>query len=171
MNKTIRYSVFIISSILFYVLWINGGEQAYGKIILRGMEQFSTQLSNIEQIELKHFEKEEKTMLYFTYSDRKNSISLEYCLPIVLLLAWQFSLFIDRSISTKLAFKLFAINFIIVFILQITFPLLLFNVSLSKPKAISLFIGLQTFSFIILFLILKDTLILNHKNKLINNDS
>ncbi|MDA3930358.1 MAG: hypothetical protein PF541_15515 [Prolixibacteraceae bacterium] len=163
MKKYIRNIVFIVASILFYLGWMNGGEMAYGKFIATGIEKFTSSISSIESVEYKYYEKEEKTMLYFQYPDRKNNISLEYCLPIVLLFAWHLALFFDRRITAKFALKLFALNFAIVYFLQLLFPLLLFNISQSKVKSMGLFIGLQIFGFIVFFLIIKDSLIIKNK--------
>jgi len=165
MKKYLRNIVFLISSLVFYVLWINGGEKAYGKLVATGIDKFTTKISKIENVEYKHFKKEQKTLLYLKYPDRTTKIALEYCLPVVLLLAWQFSLFFDRRISVNYALKLLGINFLILYFLQIIFPLLLFNISQSKAKSMGLFIGLQIFGFIVFFLILKDSLLIKN-NKL-----
>ena len=137
---------------------MNGGERVYGKIIATGIEKITTKISSIEEVDYKYVESEKATFIFFKYPDRNNKISLEYCLPIVLLLAWQFSLFFDRRIKAGFAFRLFGINFLVVYFLQIIFPLLLFNISQSKFKSMSLFIGLQIFVFLVFFLILKDNI-------------
>lgn len=163
MKKYLRNIIFLTASILFYLIWMNGGEQVYGGFVAKGIESFTTKISSIEKVEHKYFEAEKKTMIFTTYSDRTSNISVEYCLPIVLLLAWQLALFFDKRINYKYAFKLFAINFFTVYFLQIIFPLLLYNISQSKVKATGLFIGLQTFGFLILFLIIKDTILIRLK--------
>jgi hypothetical protein len=163
MKKYLRTVVFIVSSFLFYLLWVNGGEQAYGKLVTVGIDKITSKVSGIKKAEFKHFEQEEKTLIYCYYSDRKTNIALEFCLPIVLLLAWHLSLFFDNRIRPKVAFKLFAFNFLIVYFLQIMFPLLLYNISQSKAKATGLFIGLQVFGFIVFFLMIKDSLLIKLK--------
>lgn len=160
MKNLVRNIVFIVSSIIFYLLWANGGEQAYGKIITFGIDKITSKVSSIEKAEFKHFDQDEKTLIYCYYPDRRTNIALEYCLPIVLLLAWHLSLFFDKRVNTKKALKMFGINFAIVYFLQILFPLLLFNISQSKVKAMGLFIGLQIFGFIVFFLIIKDSFLL-----------
>ncbi len=160
MKRYIRNIIFIVASISFYLLWSYGGEQVYGKLIKGGVERITTKVSGIETVAMTHFDEENVTMLSFKYPDRTTKISLEYCLPIVLLLAWQFSVFFDKRIKSKKAFKLLGANFLIIYLLQIIFPLLLFNVSQSSAKSIGLFIGMQVFGFLVFFLILKDSLII-----------
>lgn len=163
MKKYLRNSVFILSSIVFYLLWSNGGEQVYGKFVTTGIEKFTTKISGIESVQYKHIPNQQITIITCNYSDRKTNIALEFCLPIVLLLAWHLSLFFDRRISSKTALKYFFVNFAILYFLQILFPLLLYNISQSKLKSMGLFIGLQIFSFLVFFLILKDSLIIKSK--------
>lgn len=167
MKRQLRNVIFIVTSVLFYLIWNNGGELAYGKFLSAGMQQITAKFSSIQEIRLKKFEEKKEVVIYFEYPDRTTQITMEYCLPTVLLFAWQFSLFFDYRISKKTAFKFLAINFSIVFILQTLLPLLLFNISQSKIKSISFFIGLQIFEFIIFFLILKDSIIIraNDRNK------
>jgi hypothetical protein len=160
MKNLVRNIVFIVASIVFYLLWANGGEQVYGKMVTFGIDKITSKVSSIEKAEFKHFEKEETTLVYCYYPDRKTNIALEYCLPIVLLLAWHLSLFFDKRLNAKKALKMFGINFAIVYLLQILFPLLLYNISQSKAKAMGLFIGLQVFGFIVFFLIIKDSFLL-----------
>jgi hypothetical protein len=160
MKNLVRNSVFVVASIVFYLLWANGGEQVYGKLVTGGINAVTTKISSIKKAEFKHFEAEEKSAIFCYYKDRKTNISLEFCLPIVLLLAWHLSLFFDKRLSAKKALKMFGINFLIVFFLQILFPLLLYNISQSKVKAMGLFIGLQVFGFIVFFLILKDSFLI-----------
>ncbi|MBN1767175.1 MAG: hypothetical protein JXR50_00135 [Prolixibacteraceae bacterium] len=171
MKKYIRNIVFLVAGIIFYILWNIGGQAVYGRIVAFGVDKFTSGISKIESVEMKHYEEENKTILYFTYPDRRNNISLEYCLPIVLLLAWHLALFFDKRLSTKKALRYFGINFSIIYLLQILFPLLLFNISQSKVKSMGLFIGLQIFGFLVFFLIIKDSLLLkfNTPEKSVNN--
>ncbi|MCF8362128.1 MAG: hypothetical protein K9G70_05845 [Prolixibacteraceae bacterium] len=164
MNNTIRRNViFIFASLIFYLVWSNGGEKIYAKVVATGVEKFTAKISSIESAEYKHFDDNNMTVIYCKYPDRTTNIAVEYCLPVVLLLAWNFALFFDKRLQTKTAFKYLGINFGIIYTLQIFFPLLLLNISQSKAKSTSLFIGLQIFSFIVLFLIIKDSLILKYK--------
>ncbi|MBN2805841.1 MAG: hypothetical protein JXR22_04225 [Prolixibacteraceae bacterium] len=165
MKKSPRYLVFILGSILFYMLWISGGEKVYAKLISTGISKITASVSAIDKVEYKHFEKENKTMLFLQYPDKSNKIALEYCLPVVLLLAWQFSLFVDRKIKKKTALGFLAFNFTILYFLQIFFPLLLYNISESKARSMGLFVGLQIFGFIVFFLIIKDSLLIKYKKK------
>jgi hypothetical protein len=158
-----RNIVFVVASILFYLLWSNGGDQFYGKIVTFGIDKVTTRVSSIQKAEFVQYKEQEKTLIYCYYRDRKTNISLEFCLPIVLLLAWHFSLFFDKRLTAKSALKMLGINFAIVYFLQILFPLLLFNISQSKVKSMGLFIGLQVFGFIVFFLILKDSLFIKYK--------
>lgn len=160
MKNIVRNSVFIVLSILFYLIWMKGGEAVYGKIVEFGVNKVTANVSDIDHATLKNFKEEQKTMIFCKYPDRTTKISIEYCLPIVLLLAWNFSLFFDKRLKFKFALKLLAINFVIIYFLQIFFPLLLFNISASKVKSMSLFVGMQVFGFLVFFLILKDSLIL-----------
>jgi hypothetical protein len=160
MKNLVRNSVFVVASILFYLLWANGGDQVYGRMVTFGIDKVTSRISSIEKAEFKHFEAEDKSHIYCYYPDRKNNISLEFCLPIVLLLAWHLSLFFDKRLKAKKALKMFGVNFAIVYFLQILFPLLLYNISQSKAKAMGLFIGLQVFGFIVFFLILKDSFLI-----------
>jgi hypothetical protein len=163
MKRYLRNIIFLIATIVFYFLWNNGGEPVYGKIIAIGVEKITSMFSNIETVTVNHLKDLGMTMLYFKYPDRTTSIAMEYCLPVVLLLAWHFALFFDHRIKAKTALKLMAINMAILFILQVFFPMLLFNISQSKVKSTGLFIGLQIFSFLVFFLILKDSLLIKHK--------
>ena len=163
MKNLVRNIVFVVASFLFYLLWSNGGDQIYGKIVTFGIDKITARVSSIEKAEFIQYKEQEKTLIYCYYSDRKTNISLEFCLPIVLLLAWHLSLFFDKRLKTKEAFKMFGINFAIVYFLQILFPLLLYNISLSKVKSVGLFIGLQVFGFIVFFMILKDSLLIKYK--------
>lgn len=160
MKKYLRNIIFIFVSIIFYLIWSNGGDSVYAKVLSTGIEKFTSKVSSIESVKTQYFADQEKTMIYCKYPDRTTKISLEYCLPVVLLFAWHFSLFFDKRITAKKAFKYFLINFLIVFSLQLLFPLLLYNISQSKMKSMSLFIGLQVFGFLVFFLILKDSLII-----------
>lgn len=139
---------------------MNGGEEVYGKVVAFGVDKITSRISGIESADLKVFKQEQKTMLFCKYPDRTTKISIEFCLPIVLLLAWNLALFFDKRVSYKLALKLLGINFGIIFFIQIIFPMLLFNVSASKVKSMSLFIGMQIFGFLVFFLIIKDSLLL-----------
>ncbi|HNW50566.1 MAG TPA: hypothetical protein PKH79_05755 [Prolixibacteraceae bacterium] len=163
MKNIVRNSVFIAASILLYVLWVNGGEQVYGKMITFGIDKFTSAVSSIQRAEMVQFKEQGQTIIYCYYPDRKTNISLEFCLPIVLLLAWHLSLFFDKRINSKTASKMFGINFAVVYFLQILFPLLLFNISQSKVKSVGFFIGLQVFGFIVFFLIIKDSLVIKYK--------
>ncbi len=160
MKLYLRNAVFIVTSILFYLIWSNGGELVYGNFLKKGMERITTNFSSIEEIRLENSKKSNEVIIHFKYPDRKTNISMEYCLPIVLLFAWQFSVFFDPRIKKRIALKFFTLNFTLVFILQTLLPLLLFNVSQSKVKSVSLFIGLQLFGFIVFFLILKDSIVI-----------
>lgn len=160
MKRYLRNIVFVVTSILFYLIWNNGGELVYGRFLAAGMQHITTKFSTIEKIRLENLEKQNEVLIFFKYPDRTTNITLEYCLPIVLLFAWQFSVFFDTRIRKRTAAKLFALNFTIVLILQTLLPLLLFNVSQSKVKSVSLFIGLQIFGFIVFFLILKDSIVI-----------
>lgn len=171
MKRYLRNTVFVVTSILFYLIWNSGGELGYGKLLRAGMEHITTKFSSIEDIRLENLEKQNEVVIYFKYPDRTTSITLEYCLPIVLLFAWQFSVFFDTRIRKRTAAKFFALNFTIVFILQTLLPLLLFNVSQSKVKSVSLFIGLQIFGFIVFFLILKDSILIKSMAIRQNKDS
>lgn len=162
-KNLLRYSIFIIATILLYMIWVNGGERVYAKVIVTGIEKFTTKFSSISEVQIVHNDKDNSTSIFCIYPDRKNNITVEYCLPIILLLAWGVSLFFDKRIPKKYAIKLFVFNFIVIYILQIFFPLLLYNVSQSKIKSTSLFIGMQIFSFLIFFLIIKDLLLIRIK--------
>jgi hypothetical protein len=162
-KNLIRNIVFVVASFLIYLLWSNGGDQIYGKIVTFGIDKVTSRVSSIEKAEFIHYKEQEKTLIYCYYKDRKTNISLEFCLPVVLLLAWHLSLFFDKRIKSKDALKMFGINFAIVYFLQIIFPLLLYNISQSKVKSIGLFIGIQVFGFIVFFLILKDSLLIKYK--------
>jgi hypothetical protein len=162
-RNIVRNTVFVVASFIFYLLWSNGGDQIYGKIITFGIDKVTSRVSSIEKAELVHYKEQEKTLIYCYYPDRKTNLDLEFCLPIVLLLAWHLSLFFDKRLKAKPALKMFGINFAIVYFMQILFPLLLFNISQSKFKSTGFFIGLQVFGFIVFFLILKDSLIIKYK--------
>lgn len=164
MKKIHRNIIFLTLTVVIYLLWNNGGEAIYGKVVKTGVEKFTARFSKIEEVKLVVNEKNNNTALYFKYPDRTTNISLEYCLPIVLLLAWQLALYFDKRISSKTASKLFAYNFLILYFLQIIFPLLLYNISQSKTKSMGLFIGLQIFGFLVFFLIIKDSLLIKHKS-------
>lgn len=163
MKNLVRNIVFVVASVVFYLLWSNGGDQFYGRIVTFGIDKVTSRVSSIQKAEFIQYKEQEKTLIYCYYRDRKTNIALEFCLPIVLLLAWHFSLFFDKRIKAKTALKMFGINFAIVYFLQILFPLLLYNISQSKVKSMGLFIGLQVFGFIVFFLILKDSLLIKFK--------
>jgi len=162
-KNLVRNIVFVVSSFLLYLLWSNGGEQVYGKVITFGIDKVTSKVSSIEKAELVEYKEQEKNIIFCYYKDRKTNIALEYCLPVVLLLAWHLSLFFDKRIKAKTALKMFGINFAIVYFLQILFPLLLFNISQSKVKSVGFFMGLQVFGFIVFFLLLKDSLLIKYK--------
>jgi hypothetical protein len=164
MKNLIRNIVFIVASLIIYLLWANGGEKVYGRFVAFGIDKFTAKVSLIDKAEFVNSKDENKAMIFCYYPDRKTNISLEYCLPVVLLLAWHLSLFFDKRLTSKKSFKMFGINFLIVYFLQIIFPLLLFNISQSKVKAMGLFIGLQIFGFIVFFLIIKDSFLIKLNN-------
>jgi len=161
-NSLVRNSVFILLSLIFYVLWMKGGEQVYGKVVEFGIDKITSRFSAIDNATLMNFPVEKKNLIFCKYSDRTTKISVEYCLPIVLLLAWNISLFFDKRLVFKISAKWLTLNFFVVYFLQIIFPLLLFNISTSKIKSMSLFIGLQVFGFLVFFLILKDSFLLKY---------
>jgi len=168
MKNSLRIIIFITASILFYFIWANGGEQSYGKFVAGGINKITSKFSGIQNASFKISETDNTPMIFCQYKDRKTRIATEYCLPIVLLLAWHLSLFFDKRIKTKTAFKFLGINFLIFYFLQIIFPLLLFNISQSKTKSMGLFIGLQIFSFIVFFLIIKDSLLIKYNYQIEN---
>ncbi|MCE4566311.1 hypothetical protein INQ51_18465 [Maribellus sp. CM-23] len=163
MRRYFRNTIFVVTSVLFYLLWNSGGEEVYAKFLKEGVQHFTTKISAIETVYLKQEETKDKIIICFKYPDRTTKMTLDYCMPIVLLFAWQFSLLFDSRITKKTALKFFAINFLIVFILQFLFPLLLFDISNSKVKSVGLYIGFQIFGFIIFFLILKDSILIRLK--------
>lgn len=163
MKKYLRISIFIFASIIFYLIWNMGGEKIYSKLVITGIEKFTSKISSIESAEQKYLPIQNETILSCQYHDRTTNIALDFCLPVVLLFAWQFSLFFDFRISKKTALYFFLLNFIIIYTLQILFPLLLYNISLSKFKSMGLFIGLQIFGFLVFFLILKDSYLIKYK--------
>jgi len=131
-NNTIRIIVFVAASILFYAIWVNGGENAYGQFVAGGIDKITSKISSIEKAEFGLSEKTNAPTIYCYYPDRRTRIAMEFCLPIILLLAWHLSLFFDKRINAKIALKYLGVNFSIVYFLQIIFPLLLFNISQSK---------------------------------------
>jgi hypothetical protein len=163
MRKYLRNIIFLVTSVILYLLWYNGGEKVYAEVLTFGIDKITTRFSGMEEASLQYIEEQDKTMIFFLYPDRSNRIGIEYCLPIVLLLAWHIGLFFDQRLKAKSALKLFGTNFSIIYILQIFFPLLLFNISQSKVKSTGLFIGLQIFVFLVFFLIIKDSLIIKYK--------
>jgi len=164
MNRFYRNLIFVVLSLVFYMVWENGGDRFYGKVVAAGISKITSQFTGIEKAELRYFEAEKKSLIYCTYNDRATKLNIEYLLPVVLLLAWQFSLFADKRLNAMSTVKLLLFNFLIVYLLQILFPLLLYNVSQSKFKSTSLFIGMQVFGFIVFFLILKDSLLIRWKS-------
>jgi hypothetical protein len=167
-KKYLRNIVFITLSFVLYLAWNNGGEKIYAKAVSFGIEKVTSRFSSIEKSSIKHFENQNKTLIYCYYPDRTTNIAVEFCLPIVLLLAWHIALFFDSRLKAKTALKMMSINIFIIYFLQILFPLLLFNISQSKVKSTGLFIGLQIFIFLVLFLIIKDSLIIKYKYSSIN---
>lgn len=158
MKRYLRNIIFLVASVLFYFLWNNGGEMVYAKLLAEGIQQFGPKFSSVEKAYVMH-EAGDKAVLCIQYPGSTTQVGLEHCLPIVILFAWQFALFFDSRITRKRALKFFAINFLVVFILQFLFPLLL-HIGESKFKTASLFIGFQIFGFIIFFLILKDSILI-----------
>lgn len=163
MKKYLRNTIFIVSSILLYLLWYNGGGRVYGEILAFGIDNITTRFSGMESASSHYIKEQSKTMILFQYPDRTSRIAIEYCLPIVLLFAWHIGLFFDPRMKPKTALKFLGTNFSIIYVLQIFFPLLLFNISQSKVKSTGLFIGLQVFVFLVFFLIIKDSIIIKHK--------
>ncbi len=163
MKRYLRNTIFLIASVLFYFLWNSGGETAYASFLTEGVEKFASKISSVESAYLEKVENGEKTLICIKYPHRTTKMALDYCLPIVLLFAWQFALFFDSRISKKTALKFFAFNFLLVFVLQFLFPLLLYNHTESKIKTLGLFMGFQMFGFIIFFLILKDSILIRLK--------
>lgn len=154
MKRKGRFIIFIVLGIGLYLLWNSGGDRVYGKFITFGIENLIAKNSEIEEATLKYVKRDNQYYIACKYAKGESGVSMEYYLPIVLLLAWQISLFFDKSITTKKALSLFAINFLIFYILEITYPLLL------RSKSSFMFIGMQLFSFLVFFIILKDTLII-----------
>ena len=111
MKRYLRNTIFLVASILFYLLWNNGGEEVYARFLREGVQQFTTKISDIETVYLKQENKLDKIIICFKYPDRTTRMTLDYCMPVVLLFAWQFSLFFDSRIAKKTALKFFAINF------------------------------------------------------------
>lgn len=154
MKRKGRNIIFIVLGFGLYLLWNSGGDRVYGKFITFGIENFVTKNSDIEEVTMKYIKKDDQYYIACKYAKGESGVSMEHYLPIVLLLAWQISLFFDKSIKTKKALRLFAINFLIFYILEITYPLLI------RSKSSFMFIGMQIFSFLVFFIILKDTFII-----------
>ena len=154
MNRNIRYIIFIILGVGFYLLWNYGGDKLYSKFVVVGIEHFVTKISEIDKVSLKYIQRDHQMYIACKYPKGEVGVSTENNLPIVLLLAWQFSLFFDKRITSKRAFRLFTVNFLIFYFLQITYPLLLLS------ESGFMFIVRQIFSFLVFFIILKDTFLI-----------
>jgi len=147
----------------FYILWHFGFNYVWAYCLKAGISTITAAFSDIQEVWV---EKSETVVhLYFRYPDRKNNVNAEFTLPIVLLLAWQTYLFIIKDVSRKFALRSLGFNLTILYLLQIFFPLLLYNVSASKTKATLFFLGLQIFGMLVFFLIAKDNILLKYKNQ------
>jgi hypothetical protein len=159
MNRRISNIIFIVAGIAFYVLWNYGGDRLYGKFVSVGIEHFVTNISDLEKVSLNYVQEKHQLYIACKFPKIEVGVSMVSYLPVVLLLAWQFSLFFDKRITTKKAFRLFAINFLVFYLLQITYPILL------RSKSSIMFIGVQIFSFLVFFFILKDSLVIKSLEK------
>lgn len=159
MNRKVRNIIFITLGIGFYLLWNYGGERLYGKFVAFGIEHIVSKQSDISSATLNYVKSNDQYYIACKYPKGESGVSMENYLPIVLLLAWQIALFFDNRINTKKALWLFAINFLIFYILQITYPLVI------RPKSSFMFIGTQIFSFLVFFIILKDSFLIRSKIK------
>lgn len=164
--KTNRVLIVLGFATVLYILWQFGFNYVWANILKVGVSAITATFSNIQKVTIDNTS--EITVLYFQYPDRTNHINIEYALPIVLLLAWEASLFVIKNVPHQFAFKSLGINVGIVWLIQIFFPLLLFNISTSKIKGSFFFLGLQVFSILVLFLIIKDSIILKYKNRAIS---
>ncbi len=159
--KINRILIVLGLSTIYYALWQLGFDYVWAYILKGGISTITASFSGIKEVLV---EKSETAIhLYFKYVDRNNDVNVEYALPIVLLLGWQTYLLIMRDIPRRFAFRSAAFNLILLYLFQIFFPLLLYNVSASKTKATLFFMGLQVFGMLILFLIVKDNVILKYR--------
>ncbi|WP_297097867.1 hypothetical protein [uncultured Draconibacterium sp.] len=157
MNRKIRNIIFILLGIAFYLLWNYGGDRFYGKFIAFGIEHIVSKKSDITSATVNYFKSDDQYYIAYKYPKGESGVSMESYLPVVLLFAWQIALFFDKRINMKKALWLFAINFLIIYLLQITYPLVM------RSKSSLMFIGTQIFSFLVFFIILKDTFIIRLK--------
>ncbi len=145
----------------YYIIWQLGFDYVWANIVKAGISTITAAFSDIQEVAV--VISDDAIRFHFRYPDRKSSVNIEYLLPVVLLLAWQTYLFIIKTVPRKFALKSLGFNLGILWLMQIFFPLLLFNVSMSKVKASFFFLGLQVFGMIVLFMIIKDSVLLKYK--------
>lgn len=161
--KTKRVVIVLGFATIFYILWQFGFDYVWANIVKAGVSTITAAFSDIQKVTIDNTG--EAPVLYFYYTGRNNHVDIEYALPIILLLAWQASLFVIKNIPRRFAFKSLGINVGILWLIQIFFPLLLFNISTSKIKGSFFFLGLQIFGILVLFLIIKDSISLKYENQ------
>lgn len=159
-----RILVVLGLSTVFYFFWQIGFDYIWAYILKAGISTITAIFADIQQVVVQ--QSDDAIRLFFHYPDRNNSVNVEYALPIVLLLAWQTYLYIDKNVTIKFANHSLLLNISIFYLLQIFFPLLLYNVSASKTKATLFFLGLQVFGMLVLFLIIKDSVMIKYNSRL-----
>ena len=160
--KLKHFLIFLGLASIIFILWKLGLQVFWAKFVLSGVNTITTSLSSMQKAVLNTGKLPE--FIYY-YSDRSNKQDLEHLLPTVVLIAWQITLFFVKDVDWKYIARLAAINILIVWLLQILYPLMLFNINQSKFKLAMVVIGLQLFDFMILFLIIKDIVLLRFKIK------
>jgi len=160
-----HFFIFLILATVLFILWKLGLQVMWAKFVLSGLNTITTSVSHLQKAVLSTGKDLEFT--YF-YADRTNKQDLEHLIPTVILIAWQITVFFVKDIQWKYAAKLALINIGLVWLLQIFYPLLLFNINQSKFKLAMVVIGLQIFDFMFLFLILKDIILLRYRIRIQN---
>jgi hypothetical protein len=152
----------ILLSFLMFILWQIGGKVVYAHIIKTGMNIITANISSIKKVEITYQDSE--PIFHFKYEKPKleKFYSTKYCMSIIVLISWQIILLIFTK-NRKLALKMAMQNIGIMYIIQILFPILILSKNASPVNAMIFFILLQGINFCVLFLIIKDNIIVGTK--------
>jgi len=160
--KKSQFLLFVLFSFILYLAWYYFIQQYYAVFISKSCVHFTSIFSDIKTSHIDN--SKNPVMMFFNYRDRTTHVSIEYCMPVILLLAWHFAQFFGEIKKSTVA-KYAAINFAIVYFFQMLYPLLLYGISKSQVKFTLFFLGLQCFGVLILFLIITNNLYLKIYSK------
>jgi hypothetical protein len=154
----------LILSLLIFILWQFGGKVVYAQILKAGMNIITANISSIKKVEITYDASEPIFRFKYDKPKLEKFYSTKYCMSIIVLISWQIILLAFNQ-NRKLALKMALQNIGIMYLIHILFPILILSKNASPFNAMVFFILLQGINFCVLFLIIKDSIIVGFKKK------